>query len=215
MKKIADYLELSQKSERIERKFLMTSYQTMSARRVLIKAGFQFAFRDRIVSSIYYDDINHSALRDNIDGNPYRDKVRLRYYDDDFDNAQLEIKHKRNFHGYKTSLPITGGCNFDELICLGNEWIKNNIFETLQPSSIVSYSRQYYKKFDLRATIDTNVISRRFSTLGGITAPKICYGVVELKYPSELDNKIRGLYSEISRMSIRMTKSSKYANSLL
>ena len=45
-----------------------------------------------LVTSLYFDDIYDSALRDKIDGTDDRRKYRLRYYGDDVSFIRLEKK---------------------------------------------------------------------------------------------------------------------------
>ena len=75
-----------EKTKRLERKFILSSGQASLAVGELKKIGFKRKFPSRKISSVYFDDIEFSSLRDNIDGNPNRDKLRLRFYNDDLED---------------------------------------------------------------------------------------------------------------------------------
>ena len=215
MKKLSQFLDNTADTQRIERKFLLRRGQCLLAERSLKRGFFKKKFANRKVNSIYFDDINFSALRDNIDGNPYRDKLRVRWYNNTFEKATIEIKHKRNIIGYKTSIPIIGHKTEDDLINAVCIWIRYNVSEQLFPTSQVQYHRTYYVNSNFRATVDRNIQSFR-RTNGKLISPKnINYEVVELKYALSDDDIARDLIGKLDSISLRATKSSKYANSIM
>jgi len=68
---------------------------------------------------------------------------------------------------------------------------------------------------NFRATVDRNIQSFR-RTNGKLISPKnINYEVVELKYALSDDDIARDLIGKLDTISLRATKSSKYANSIM
>ena len=215
MKPLSEFIKLSAGSERIERKFLMSQGQSYNAEWALISHGFKVANEPRQVSSYYFDDIDFTCLRDNVNGNPYRDKLRVRYYNENTFDAAIEIKHKRNVLGYKYTEALTGNTTTQQLLNSTKSWCNKNLVLSLQPASLVSYQRQYFSFGGLRATIDRSVKGYRVVGSGLIKSGFFDYEVVELKYLRESDSDIREIFDHLASFAMRPTKSSKYAHSLM
>ena len=122
------------------------------------------------ISSIYFDDIADSMLTDTLEGNPFRDKYRIRIYNDSFSTIKLEVKRKKYNRVSKISSEITE----DELYALmSGETIpdKNNLSDArtlfnlaikirgLTPKIIVTYDRKayVYEAGNVRVTFDRNI----------------------------------------------------------
>lgn len=122
------------------------------------------------IRSIYFDNLSDKALREKIDGVPYREKFRIRYYNDDFSFLTLEKKIKNNNLCLKYDAPIT------EEECrrlLGGDtgWMRthaNTIVtelyakmtcQGLRPRVLVSYTREpyIYAPGNVRITFDSNI----------------------------------------------------------
>ena len=58
------------------------------------------------IQSLYFDNLKDKALREKLDGVNYREKFRIRYYNDDTSFIRLEKKSKINGLCQKTSVPI-------------------------------------------------------------------------------------------------------------
>lgn len=122
------------------------------------------------VSSLYFDDLQDSCLRDTIEGYRSRRKYRIRIYNDSFDAIKLEVKEKQNNRIYKLSKTITKE-EMDRLICgecIDCTYEKDDpatlfnlaIKETdLRPKVIVTYERKafVYDWGNVRITLDRNV----------------------------------------------------------
>ena len=216
MKYLSECLEDTLDSARIERKFVMTKGQCILAESRLKSIGFKRLYDSRAVSSIYFDDIDHSCLRANVDGSPSRDKIRFRTYDEDYERSVIETKHKRGVIGYKTLYKLDGkATNQDHLISLGKSWCDTNLLDVLAPSSRVDYIRSYYIRGQFRATIDYKIRSSRIAGKKNITSAMYDYAVIEFKYSVDSDEQFRSLYQIFSDIAMRNTKSSKYSNSLM
>ena len=59
------------------------------------------------IRSLYFDDLNDTALYEKLDGVNMRDKYRLRYYNGDTSHIVLERKSKINGLCCKKSVPIS------------------------------------------------------------------------------------------------------------
>ncbi|MBQ3091567.1 MAG: VTC domain-containing protein, partial [Clostridia bacterium] len=68
--------------------------------------GFSFCTR-KIYSSLYFDDLLDTALREKQSDISRREKFRIRYYDGDTSRLRLEKKIKQGGMGCKLSAPLT------------------------------------------------------------------------------------------------------------
>lgn len=208
---------INSSSQRIERKIILSKGQSNFFKYNLRDIGFSDTYEDRKVSSIYFDDIDLSALRDNIDGNKYRNKIRSRYYNDDLENWFIEIKQKRGFIGYKERInPLVFVKNDKDIIDYVVKWSKSNLDFYIKPTSKIMYSRSYFQKDFIRATVDINVRSFRLSSFGKKIFTSINdYEVIEFKYDAKYDEEFRSVFKNLNKNYIRATKSSKYSNSMM
>ena len=208
---------INNKSERIERKIILSKGQSNFFKYNISELGFARSYEDRDVSSIYFDDKDLSSLRDNIDGNRNRNKLRARYYNKNINKWFIEIKQKRGFIGYKHR--INTPCNVSnelDLIDYMNRWSKNELNINCFPVSKIMYTRSYFQKGQFRATIDVNVNSYRLSSFGLKLHSSINdYEVIEFKYHSHDDEEFRTIFGQLNRNYVRATKSSKYSNSMM
>ena len=106
-------------------------------------------FKNRKISSIYFDNKNFDMYNHSIEGLVPRKKIRLRYYNEDKKEFQYEIKIKSAEGRYKISKKTI------------NNTVLNGFFDTdygqLKPVTIVSYTRSYYLLKNLRITLDQNI----------------------------------------------------------
>ena len=122
------------------------------------------------ISSLYFDDITDSMLTDTLNGNPFRDKYRIRIYNDSFSAIKLEVKRKK----YNRVIKISSEITVDELNALmSGKTIpdKNNFKDArtlfnlaiksrgLLPKIIVTYDRKayVYESGNVRITFDRNI----------------------------------------------------------
>lgn len=152
------------------------------------------------ISSLYFDDIMDSMLADTLDGNPVRDKYRIRIYNDSFTNIKLEVKRKKYNRVYKISSEIT----LDELHDLMSGRLipdRNNLNDArtlfnlairtreLVPKIIVTYDRRayVYESGNVRIMFDRNIRASDQWNLFGGQSIKYDYAetpgtVLEVKY---------------------------------
>jgi hypothetical protein len=211
------YLEKAQKhsvnTERFERKRILNMGQSVEVRSLIKKIGFRKSFNNRIVHSIYFDDLSNTAFRDNIEGNPLRKKIRVRWYNNNIDQACIELKIKKTYLGLKERYLLKDKFNsVEEVMKIASEWCILNVNKYLSPVSYISYFREYYIYDGIRATLDTKVNSKRIFKSLSMAKSKIEYEVLEFKYDRKLDNQFRKLFVKFNPLNLRITKSSKFSN---
>lgn len=152
------------------------------------------------ISSLYFDDITDSMLADTLDGNPFREKYRIRIYNDSLSPVRLEVKRKKYNRAVKISSEITE----EELSALmsGRTISDRNhpsdartLFNLaikargLRPKIIVAYDRRAYvhEAGNVRITFDRKLrASSQWELFGknGIRYdfPEDAGAVLEVKY---------------------------------
>lgn len=165
-----------------------------------------------IVTSIYFDDLYDSHLKDTIEGVSQRQKYRIRIYNHSLDVIKLEVKYKRYNRTMKKSCRISeqqmkmllwGKCivpdnmSVDDPIALFNLAIKNR---GLRPKVIIEYDRKAYvfPSGNVRITLDQNLrTGTQIENFGksGITLNRIreMPNVLEVKYDQFLPGFIAQL----------------------
>jgi hypothetical protein len=161
------------------------------------------------ISSIYFDDIKDSMLNDSLDGNPYRDKYRIRIYNDSLNLIKLEVKRKYYNRSYKLSSLI----NVDEFnsLMLGDPIVDYNdmsdartLFNLaiktrgLRPKINVTYDRMAYtgESGNVRITFDRNLRASNQLELFGkdnivFDYPRLNMDIIlEVKYDEFIPNYI-------------------------
>lgn len=122
------------------------------------------------ISSLYFDDIYDTHLKDTVNGNPIRQKFRIRIYNDTLRVIKLEIKYKYYNRIKKASMlissedmkllsngiPIEGDYPTDSPLTEFNMAIKRY---GLRPKIIVTYDRSafIYGSGNIRVTFDENL----------------------------------------------------------
>ena len=90
---------------RYERKFILSNQTIPELENLLRNSKFNFKknYPTRKVNSIYFDDYNASSVLDNLDGNNFKNKVRLRWYGKKklINSPTLELKNKNGYVSYK------------------------------------------------------------------------------------------------------------------
>lgn len=122
------------------------------------------------IRSLYFDDLNDSALREKLDGVDDRDKFRIRIYNMREEAIKLECKHKENGYIQKQSLlllrseyeALRGG-QYTFLLHRPEPFARRMFAEfslrPLRPVVLVDYMREAYvfPTEDVRVTFDKNV----------------------------------------------------------
>lgn len=163
------------------------------------------------IQSIYFDNFDDKALREKENGNPQREKFRIRFYNGDLDNISLEKKIKHNSLCMKADAPITENeCR--KILSGDTSWMMDNKaplieefyckmqYQQLRPKVLVSYTREpfVYAAGNVRVTSDfdirTSLLSKDFlcDDIVNISAegdPGTM--ILEIKYDAFLPDVIR------------------------
>jgi len=177
-------------------------------------------YKDRFISSIYFDTNDLKFANYNIEGISNRYKFRIRWYNKD-KNFNYEIKRKFNKLSEKTVYPsdLMIGDNFENLFSKKNldlnkkvnnneKFIINNF--KLSPKLKVKYLREYYiYKKTVRVTIDhTPIYNNLFNKIKKI---KDTFSILEIKF-EEKDYDIAS--NLIKLFKINPKRYSKYVKGL-
>ena len=220
---ILSFIESNSSSKRYERKFKLYLGQSLIVESQLRQLGFYEMFTPRSVSSIYFDDEQYSFAKHNIDGERYRLKPRIRWYDKKYNAAKLELKFRDGFNGYKNTYSGFGFSNTPNSVLKLVKKTSNflNDFRSLtdlRPSTKVTYQRRYFMHpRGIRATIDIDIYAEPISCDIYQSRGEIPLGfeVLEIKYIAGHDDYVREyIYPCFIYLSMRLTKCSKYVESV-
>lgn len=216
----------SQIDFRYERKFVVTVMSHAQVERHLRRhpALFRQAYRPRFVNSIYFDTPSLRNYRDSIEGEAHRLKYRIRWYGDlqgPVTAPRLEIKEKFGLVGGKHTFDLAG---FDFSSALGRDRLTGalagvtppfqlrNALRAVRPVLVNRYLRSYWLSADgrFRITVDSGMAYYRLAGRNCLLSKPIQDTgkvIVELKYPTESDDRATGISQ---RLPCRLSKSSKY-----
>ncbi len=178
------------------------------------------------IRSLYFDDMHDSYLESNESGNDFREKYRIRTYNNNMDKIYLEIKAKE--HGYTSKqkeelmlqecLEYMSG-NIPE-IKRTDGYVKKKLYalsllQKMHPVQIVEYDRIPFveEKGNVRVTFDKNIvgtseISAFFEPyLPGIPLLPTGQHILEVKYDEFLPDYIKKILNEVH---LQKTAFSKY-----
>jgi len=161
----------------------------------------------RVVNSIYFDDMEFSAVQDNLSGISDRKKLRLRWYGrKTYSEARFEVKMRKGRVGskfnYPIKLPISGLNNLSlgdiTSSCIRDLSTQNVIFnDHIVPMLYVSYTREYFETHQgIRITIDQDInfsSTRLNSTLSENAFVSYPSKVLEIKFPRGLKDEVANL----------------------
>ncbi len=175
-------------------------------------------YKDRIINSVYYDTENFNSAKDNLAGISKRRKYRIRWYDNNDNIFNYEIKVKNNNLGNKFSLTSNDvKKKSEDLFSYKNEYLKkeeNKFFLNqinsldLKPKLRVSYLRSYYlynKK--IRITYDQKIdysLLNRFHL--NEFKKKDFMNVIEIKFEPENYNLASSLIKDSKFIPKRFSK---------
>ena len=198
--------------KRFERKYIERKNNAYLFKNFLVTNKFYRKYDKRIVNSLYFDDLNFSSFKDNVDGNTQRLKTRIRWYNESSDLINLEIKNKNGFLGWKDTIKLKNIYNIEkdirnypnsQLEYFLKKIFKKNMFPIIK----TKYLREYfeYAHGDLRATLDTQLEFLSVKTNFKINFDK---EILEFKYPASNDQLFRDYI--IPKNNFRFQKFSKY-----
>lgn len=220
------------KRKRHELKYMVSKFDYL----VLVRRLERVLKRDRnskgnsySITSLYFDDYKNEAYNQKINGEAFRHKYRIRYYNDDLSFVKLEKKSKIIQMTMKVSELLTvdevekiykGDTDF--LLAkdgvLYHDFYRQLKHNLLQPKVIVKYEREAFIHpiGNLRITFDKNVKTANFQTMileedihfnSAIECDQV---IVEVKFNGILPDYIRCL---IQLSNVMQASSSKYVYS--
>mgnify|MGYP001459397223 CR=1 FL=1 len=185
-------------SFRIEEKLFFKPENLNQFREFLTKNYAKKLFQKRLITSLYFDNLNLDMYRDSVEGSVPRKKIRIRHYPETEDiNYYLEVKTSSVEGRYKTRKKISKN-DFDT-------FTKNGILDcdygTCLPNFLVSYEREYVQIKDVRISIDKKICYRNFLTNRVFFDNK---SIVELK--TSIDKNLDDLAKIFPFQKIRFSK---------
>lgn len=175
------------------------------------------------VRSLYFDNADDKVLREKLEGAPYREKFRIRFYQGESSVLHLEKKSKLIRLCAKLSEPMP------EAMCrsvlrgdyealreggpLCRELLRGIRTQQLRPRTVVDYDREAFvwQPGNIRVTLDSDIraglSSERFLS-PGVPELTAAEAVLEVKYDAFLPDFVRDLVQLPNR---RTAAFSKYA----
>ena len=190
-------------SFRIEKKLFIKKEQLIEFKKFLFKKNIKQIYKPRVVESIYFDNCDKKVYFDSLEGLSPRKKIRIRYYP--------EKKIKEYFLEYKISsvegrFKKNNKISLDHFNYLLNFGIFDNSYGICKPNLVVSYTREYLRKDDVRITYDANINYNLFKKNINKKDHNI---IIELK--TSIKKNLNHLIKEFPFQEIRF---SKYCNGI-
>ena len=215
---------------RVEDKYFCSEQQLRMLQRrmdsVLKKDDNQKDDMGYTISSIYFDDLYDTCLNDTREGNPSREKYRIRIYNDSLETIKLEVKYKQYNRVMKKSTVISkalmNALLSGELVDIEGDSLDNPITlfriamaeRGLRPKIIVAYERQVsvFRPGNVRITFDRNIrVSNEIEKFGQKDIEwqyvKDMERILEVKYDEFLPDFIAQL---LETGNMQQTSCSKY-----
>ena len=207
---------------RYEIKFVLDNSRLADAMQWLYKSTTaNKSYDNRMVNSLYFDDVDSSSVRDNLAGIDQRNKLRLRWYGNQKNSLPIfEVKTKNGRLGYKTAYPIKSiknnimDLNIDKIVskCIKDLAIHDIILDKhIVPTLQVNYEREYYETHDsIRITIDQDIQfsdTQLHSTLDENNSFPYPFKVMEIKFKPSMKKTVAKL---IQPLHITPKRHSKY-----
>jgi len=218
------HYDINTSQYRYERKFFINDRSTHDVTSIvkLHPAIFSNLYQPRYINNIYFDTINFTHFKDNIEGTTNRIKIRIRWYGPLFgtiNNPVLEIKVKKGLLGKKYSIALdsfdlTESTDINDIL-KSIDTLKKDLpidFKALTPTLLNRYARTYHQTGDkkYRITIDSQQIFYRIQTVHNTFLEQYHDKqnvILELKYNQSHDCNANRI---VSQFPFRVSKSSKY-----
>ena len=204
---------------RIEKKFIFPNQASDLVKKILLGNNFKRLYPDRYITSIYIDNLNFDSAKDNINGINERKKLRVRWYDNDFNKIYFEQKNKNNFFVWKSIKEL----NLDidkknllnkiyELLSVNNKYIDTNYNYKMVLK--INYKRSYFisDQGEFRATIDTEINTSPVLDFNKVI--RLPETILEFKFSKNSESYFRDFFS-LRGLNIRSKKYSKYIQSFI
>lgn len=186
------------------------------------KSPFVRSFPTRLVNSLYFDDVNYSAVKDNLSGIAQRSKFRLRWYGDTLKygnlifeqklrNGRVGKKNQINLPKELVNISVAHIHHISKAVNSLYQHSENQFtFDYIHPTLLVSYFREYFVENDgVRITIDQNL---QFAapllekTISQHTKLKVKNKILEVKFNPNCKEKAQFYVSQLGLTPIRNSK---------
>lgn len=176
------------------------------------------SFPKREIHSVYLDKHSFEFYLDNVAGISRRNKIRLRWYNDNLEKIALEAKVKHNKVSTKPTVslvneskqvPLTRSA-ISKLLDSNDLPAEYGSLKSLHPILQVSYVRDYYVfDNDIRMTVDRNISYKKLYPVPSKRSENSVVDVViEFKYAKEQQSLVNQL---LTGLPFRLFRHSKYA----
>ena len=174
---------------RQEKKYILSACDSSKFERRIINDGFISDHKPNLINNIYFDNLEYSCAKLNLEGEEFRIKYRLRWYNES-NKFVLEEKIKRSSSGKKNRIQIKSNC-LNEALKESSKMI------SMLPVTRNQYYRRYYRKNDIRITIDSNL---KFLSLDEVKTIPFNQHIVEIKYPTHVEPNLQ-IIKELTKFS--------------
>ncbi len=210
--------EYCSKDWQYEKKFLNNELELQAVESIVKTntALFNEIYYKRQINNVYFDSSALNAYEDNVQGNPERVKLRVRWYGPMLGKTKpvLEIKIKNGALRSKLLFPLTQ-CNITQKFCWLDylkqqdlpDWLMNEI-KVMLPVLLNSYERKYFLSADKRYRLTLDNAMQYYNKQSKEKQDGV---ILELKYNMDADNEVDQVTNEFS---FRLTKSSKYVTGI-
>lgn len=162
-------------SFRIEDKLFFKPENILQFKNFLKDKSAKKLYDNRVIKSLYFDNINLEMYRDSVEGSVPRKKIRIRHYPNSEDkNYYLEIKTSSVEGRYKTRKILSK----KDYETYKNNGVFDSMYGTCLPNYYVSYKREYASIGDVRISIDKEISYENFLSNSVFFDDKL---IVELK----------------------------------
>lgn len=208
-------------SPRIESKYITNNIGLNKFLLLFKKNGFVRSFPNRIVNSLYYDNLQFSSIKDNLAGITPRNKFRLRWYGDKksgIKGYQFEKKIKLNLTGFKKIYYFSSDFNIfsidfsmDGLQNITKIYDQSLLPLNYKPQLLCSYERQYFENaYSVRLTIDSKIKFWSFKNNIRYSLSKpfaeSSYIILEIKYEPSYKDILLPIFRKLPFPSTRCSK---------
>lgn len=193
---------------RSELKYIFKSSEYSLIKNQIINNGYEKAHDYNFINNIYFDN-NQDSFKENIEGELFRSKYRIRWYNDYDGNCIFENKSKIGNSGTKTRTTLKIK-NIQDLTDINNN-IKSIInINKFKPNIQNRYFREYFRFNGIRITLDSNIKYFRFGEPEFNVRESI--NIMEVKFDNEKSFDMNFL-NKINFL--KLDKYSKYSNAII
>ena len=140
-------------SFRKEKKFKLSSSDSVLVKSKLINSGMHELHPKRLITSQYFDTKNYKMFSESEEGVLPRKKIRVRWYNSSQDRLTFEEKTSSIEGRFKVTKKISS-TDYNEILKSG---ISHKLYGMIFPSVLISYEREYFSYENVRITFDTNI----------------------------------------------------------